>query len=161
MAADASPAERMSHLVRVTTCKGRNTESFIASILYPRDQHEPFPVDDPTKAYLQGCQPTVIWGKLPLEIFSQICLYLDPFWLWQLSHVSWDTFYFLSSDVGNWLWYKSMPPRAMFLSSLSYYRPELMTIGYMVREDICKTVAWSNGLRRHLPHWRPVYSLLQ
>ena len=44
------------------------------------------------------------------EIFAQICSYLEPLWLWNLSHACRKTYELLSFEDGNRIWYDAVPP---------------------------------------------------
>jgi hypothetical protein len=46
---------------------------------------------------------------MPVEILRKICGYLEPIWLWNLSHVCALTFRMLSFERGNYLWYDAIP----------------------------------------------------
>jgi hypothetical protein len=48
--------------------------------------------------------------NLPHEIIVITCTHLEPLWLLNLSHVCRSTYKHLSGDLGNQVWYNSLPP---------------------------------------------------
>jgi hypothetical protein len=48
-------------------------------------------------------------NNMPHEIFVRICSYLEPIWLWNLSHTCHFAFVGLSFALGNKIWYDAIP----------------------------------------------------
>ncbi|MCJ1313693.1 hypothetical protein MMC25_007372 [Agyrium rufum] len=96
-----------------------------------------------------------ILQSLPLEIFTLICLSLEPIWLFRLSQVCQRTRAFLCSDASNLIWWTIMPrslwyKREKYQDESELLRTSNTYMTYIDRLNILD-MAFPDNRSRHAP----------